>query len=115
VRPHVVVEEAELTQCLVERLQGIHREPVELVLQRPEETFDPSVLPGGVSRSEARLPTRQASRANFVEDEGRPLAIAVQTGIANCLELLPLRAVVVSVKEKGREQRSSACNGDERK
>ncbi len=33
-------------------------------------------------------------------DEGRPLGSGVQTRLSNHLELLPLRAVVVSVKEK---------------
>jgi len=38
-------------------------------------------------------------------DEGRPLGGGVQTQPPNCLELLPLRAVVVSVKEKAQNMR----------
>jgi len=35
-----------------------------------------------------------------MRDEGGPLGSGVQTRLSNHLELLPLRAVVVSVKEK---------------
>jgi hypothetical protein len=35
-----------------------------------------------------------------MRDEGRSLESGVQTRLSNHLELLPLRAVVVSVKEK---------------
>jgi hypothetical protein len=38
-------------------------------------------------------------------DEGRPLGGGVQTRLPNYLKLLPLRAVVVSVKEKASERR----------
>ena len=37
----------------------------------------------------------------YARDEGWPLGGGVQTRPPNYLELLPLRAVVVSVKEKG--------------
>lgn len=60
-------------------------------------------------------------------DEGRPLESGVQTRLSNHLGLLPLRAVVVSVKEKAVVQTSGAnlaglhhkpsgeCDEDERK
>ena len=59
-------------------------------------------------------------------DEGRPLGNGVQTRFSNYLELLSLRAMVVSVKEKRvrtwsdlsvrvRTNPTSMCLGDERK
>ena len=55
-------------------------------------------------------------RAGLVaRDEDWPLGGGVQTRPPNYLELLPLRAVVVSVKEKAQLNASGACCEDERK
>ncbi len=47
-------------------------------------------------------------------DEGRPLGGGVQTQPSNYPELLPLRAVVVSVREKAQSDASCMCCEDER-
>ncbi|EBS2696372.1 hypothetical protein DOW47_28725 [Salmonella enterica subsp. enterica serovar Florida] len=47
-------------------------------------------------------------------DEGRPLGGGVQTQPSNYPELLLLRAVVVSVREKAQSDASCMCCEDER-
>ena len=47
-------------------------------------------------------------------DEGRPPGGGVQTQPSNYPELLPLRAVVVSVREKAQSDASCMCCEDER-
>nr|CDS58871.1 hypothetical protein SYMBAF_90109 [Serratia symbiotica] len=47
-------------------------------------------------------------------DEGRPLGGGVQMQPSNYPELLPLRAVVVSVREKAQSDASCMCCEDER-
>lgn len=45
-RPDVVVEEAELGERLIERVEGVHQELIEFFFQCSEEAFDAAVLPG---------------------------------------------------------------------
>ncbi len=52
--------------------------------------------------------------AMLYEDEGWPLGGGVQTQPSNYPELLPLRAVVVSVREKAQSDASCMCCEDER-
>lgn len=44
-RPDVVVEESELAERTIQRLEAHHFPLIELLLQRPEQPLNPSVLP----------------------------------------------------------------------
>ena len=47
-----------------------------------------------------------------MRDEGRPLGSGVQMRLSNHLELLPLRGVVVSVKEKAVVKTRQVCTAN---
>ena len=57
----------------------------------------------------------EALTARCTCDEGGPLGFADQAVIPNHPELLALRALVVSVRGKGRLDLSGESSGDERK
>lgn len=51
-----------------------------------------------------------------MRDEGRPLGTVIQVIVSNHLKVLLSKAMVLSVKEKGKEiTLSDKCYGDERK
>lgn len=61
-RPDMVVEEAELCECVIERLEGCHRELVETGFERTKETFHPSVLPRAMQIGSLMADTQQRKR-----------------------------------------------------